>query len=331
VRRREFIAVVGSATAWPLSASAQSTSKVCRVGLIVSGGQDFWEPDFKLPNVRAFYDGLRDLGYVEGHNLVLKRRSAEGKGNKRAGEIGTELVRDGIDIIVVDTGSMAKEMMGVTNRVPILMAASLDPVAQGIVTNLARPGGNVTGFSIQAGPEFDTKRMQLLKDTVPSLSRVAFLGLRGDWENTTGKALRSVAESQALKLFFAEATPTNYADALALIAKERPDGFIVAANPASWFNRHTIIAFALQHRVPAMFQDRELVDDGGLMSYSVNYPDLWRRVAGYIDRIFKGEKPGELPIQQPTNFELVINLKTARAIGLEIPAPVLAQAAEVIE
>ena len=118
------------------------------------------------------------------------------------------------------------------------------------MTNLARPGGNVTGFSIQAGPEFDTKRMQLLKDTVQNMSRLAFLGLRGDWESTTGRALRSAAESHALKLFFAEATPTNYADGLALIAKERPDGLIVAANPASWYNRHTIIAFALQHRLP---------------------------------------------------------------------------------
>src|SRR5262249_28473506 len=130
---------------------------------------------------------------------------------------------------------------------------------------------------------------------------------------------------------FAEATRTNYSEALALIAKERPDGFIVAQNPASWFNRHTIIAFALQHRIPAMFQDREAVDDGGLMSYSVNYQDLWRRAAGYIDRIFKGEKPGELPIQQPTKFELVINLKTAKAIGIDVPPLVLAQADVVIE
>ena len=229
------------------------------------------------------------------------------------------------------SGSMAKEMMRVTNTVPILMAMSIDPVAQGIVTNLARPGGNVTGFSVQAGPEIESKRMQLLKDTVPNMSRVAFLGLEIDWEGTNGTALRSAAETQGLTLFFAEATRSDYSEAFALIAKERPDAFIVAQNPASWFHRHSIIAFALQHRVPAMFQSRELVDDGGLMSYSVDYPDNWRRVAGYIDRILKGEKPGELPIQQPTKFELVINLKTARAIGLEMPAIVLAQADEVVE
>lgn len=200
---------------WPLGARAQPTPKVYRVGLIISGGPDFWEPDFNLPNVRALHYGLHDLGYVEGQNLALKRRSAEGKGNKRAGEIGAEFIQSGIDIIVVDTGSMAKEMMGVTNTVPILMALSLDPVAQGVVTNLARPGGNVTGFSAQAGPEFDTKRTHLLKDTLPSMSRVAFLGLQGDWDNTNGKALRSAAEVQGFTVFFAEATRANYAEALA--------------------------------------------------------------------------------------------------------------------
>lgn len=226
---------------------------------------------------------------------------------------------------------MAKEMMGVTSTVPILMAASLDPVAQGTVTNLARPGGNVTGFSVQAGPQFDTKRMQRLKDSVPNLSSVAFLGIQGDWESANGRALRSAAQPQGLTLFLAEATRTNFADALALIANERPDCFIVAQNPASWFNRHSIIAASLQHRIPAMFPDRESADDGGLMSYAVSYPDIWRQVAGYIDRILKGEKPGELPIQQPTKFELVINLKTAKAIGLDVPPVVLAQADVVIE
>jgi putative ABC transport system substrate-binding protein len=143
VRRRELIGLVGSAVACPLSVRAQPTVKVYRVGLIFSGGRDFWEPNSSVPNARALYEGLRDSGYVQGHNLALSWRSAEGNGNKRAAELGTELIQNGIDVIVVDTGSMAKEMMGVTSTVPILMAASLDPVAQGVVTNLARPGGNV--------------------------------------------------------------------------------------------------------------------------------------------------------------------------------------------
>jgi len=160
---------------------------------------------------------------------------------------------------------------------------------------------------------------------------VTLCHLDGAEQDRPGSALRSAAEAQGLKLFFAEATRTNFADALGLIAKERPDGFIVAQNPASWFNRHTIIAFSLQHRIPAMFPDRESVVEGGLMSYSMSYPDVWRRVAGYIDRILKGEKPGELPIQQPAKFELVINLKTAKAIGLDVPPLALAQADAVIE
>jgi ABC-type uncharacterized transport system substrate-binding protein len=161
---------VGSAVACPLSVRAQPTVKVYRVGLVFSGGRDFWELDSNVPNAEALSEGLRDLGYVQGHNLALSWRSAEGKGNKRAAEIGTELIQNGIDVIVVDMGS---------STVPILMTASLDPVAQGVATNLARPGGNVTGISVQAGPQFDTKRMQLLKDSVPNLSRVAFLGIQG--------------------------------------------------------------------------------------------------------------------------------------------------------
>jgi putative ABC transport system substrate-binding protein len=195
--------LLGSAAVCPFGVRAQPAGKAYHVGLIFSGGKDFWEPDFNVPNARALYQGLRDLGYVQGHNLVLRWRSAEGKGNKRAAEIGIELIANGIDVIVVDTGSMAKEMMGVTSTVPILMAASLDPVAQGVVTNLARPGGNVTGFSAQAGPQFDTKRMQLLKESVPNLSRVAFLGLQSDWESPNGKALRAAAQTQGLILFLA--------------------------------------------------------------------------------------------------------------------------------
>jgi putative ABC transport system substrate-binding protein len=274
---------------------------------------------------------LRDLGYVEGSNIIFTRRSAEGKGVKRTAEIGAELIRDGIDIIVVNTGTMAKALMGVTSTVPILMAGSVDPVAQGIVASLARPGGNVTGFSSQAGPEVDTKRLQLLMDLVPNLSRAAFLGLRSDWENTNAKAVRAAADTVGVTLFLAEHTRTDYTNAFDVMAKERPDCLIVALQPASYHNRQIIINFVLQHRIPTIYPDRQFVLDGGLMCYAVNYVELYGRVAGYLDQILRGAKPADLPVQQPTKFELLINLKTAKALGLTVPPSVFALADEVIE
>jgi putative ABC transport system substrate-binding protein len=315
----------------PFAAYAHGGQKVYRVGYIVQDGPDFWKPDLNNPRVRAFYSGLRDLGYAENHNLVLKRRSAEGKGLTRTAEIGAELISEGIDLIIVNAGSMAKELMGVTSTVPILMAASVDPVAQGIVSNLARPGGNVTGFSVQAGPEFDTKRLEFLKELVPGLSRVAFLGLRGDWENTNAAAVRAAAEAMGVGLFLAEHSRTNYDDAFDLLAKERPDGLIVALQPASYHNRLIIIEFVLRQRIPTIYPDPQHVLDGGLMCYAVDYTELSAQVAGYADKILRGAKPGDLPVQQPTKFELVINTTAAKVLGLTIPASLLARADKVIE
>jgi putative ABC transport system substrate-binding protein len=211
------------------------------------------------------------------------------------------------------------------------MAGSVDPVAQGIVASLARPGGNVTGFSSQAGPEFDTKRLQLLMDLVPSLSRAAFLGLHSDWENTTAKAVRAAADKVGVTLFLAEHARTDYTNAFDVMAKERPDCLIVAQQPASYYHRQIIIDFVLQHRIPTIYPDRQFVLDGGLMCYAVNYAELYVRVAGYLDQILRGAKPADLPVQQPTKFELLINLKTAKVLGLTVPPSVFALADEIIE
>jgi putative ABC transport system substrate-binding protein len=274
--------------------------------------------------------GLRDLGYVEGQNLVLERRSAEGK-FERFGEIVAELVGRGTDVIATTGVEMAKEAKRVTTAVPIVMTGSVDPVRAGIVTSLARPGGNVTGLTINTGPEFEPKRIQLLKEVAPEASRVAYLGAADDWDSHEGKALRAAARTMGVTLVHAQHTPVHYADAFTLITRERPHALFVARHPANYANRQLIADFAIEHRMPGMYPWREFVEAGGLMSYGVRVPDLYRRAAGYVDKILKGAKPADLPVEQPTRFELVLNLKTAKALGITIPPTLLARADEVIE
>jgi len=269
------------------------------------------------------------MGYVEGRNLLLQRRSAEGRGPERAAEIDRELIREGVDVIVVASTLDAKELMRVTNTIPIVMVASTDPLAMGVVSSLGRPGGNVTGFTMEAAPEIDGKR--LLKEAAPYISRLAFLGLKSDWDHPNGEAIRVAAQSLGMRVELAEHTRTNYADALASIERDRVDALFVAIQPASFAKRQLIINFALQHRLPCTYPWREFVDDGGFMSYGASLMELFRRSAGYTDKILKGTKPDDLPVEQPTKFELVINLKTAMALGLTVPPSLLARADEVIE
>jgi putative ABC transport system substrate-binding protein len=209
------------------------------------------------------------------------------------------------------------------------MAASTDPVARGLAANLSRPGRNITGLSIQAGPEIDAKRLQLLKDCFPKVTRVAFLGTRSEWDLPNQKALREAADTLGVTLLLAEHTVTTYADAFALIVKEKSDALFLSLTPVAEIK--TIIDFAFEHRLPATYPWRQNVVDGGLMSYGVDLQEQYRRTADYVHRILNGEKPGELPIQQPAKFELVINIKTARALGLEIPPMLIARADELIE
>jgi putative tryptophan/tyrosine transport system substrate-binding protein len=330
VRRREFISLLTSAAALgPASVRAQEGAKVYRVGVIGGHGPAAQMAD--LPIIKAFVQSMRALGYSEGHNLVLELRSAEGKLVERTAEIGADFIRNGADVIVTLDTTIAKEMMRVTSTVPIVMAVSNDPIGAGISTNLARPTGNITGFTIDAGPEIDAKRLQLLRDSAPHVSRIAYIGSRREWGNTAAQALREGAERAGVTLFLAEHTMTNSADLLALLAKDRPDALFVATETLGWVRRKFIFDFAFEQRIPATYPYRAFVDGGGLMSYGADLLDLYRRTAGYVDKLLKGAKTEELPIQQPAKFELVINLKTAKAIGLEFPPFILAQADEVIE
>lgn len=281
------------------------------------------------PSVRSFLHELRRRGYLEGENLVFERRSAEGR-VERIENILEELLRLKMDVIVTagnDVPRLAKQM---TKAVPIVMASSRAPVEAELVATLARPGANVTGLSIDGGPDTEAKRLELLTLAVPGTSRVAFLGTRNDWEEPLGQAARTAGKALGITLVHAEVGLGKYDNAFAMLLRERPDALFVANSASNFAYRRSIADFALQSRLPAIHPFRESVDAGGLMSYGANVPDLYRRAAGYVDRILKGAHPGELPVEQPTKFDLAINLKTANLLGLTIPPALLLQADELV-
>jgi putative ABC transport system substrate-binding protein len=287
-------------------------------------------PDPVHPLVRSFLDGLRALGYVQGRNLVFEPRSAEGK-FERFREILEELVSLKVDVLVVAGNPMTKRAKEVTNIVPIVMNFVNDPVTDGLVASLARPGGNVTGLTGTVGPEIEGKRVELLKEALPKIRRVAFLGTKPDWEDPFGKSTQAAAQAVRVTLLHAEHTPDDYADAFARIVRERPDALLVPNTTSNYARRLLIVDFATKSRLPGMYPFREYTEAGGLMSYGIDFRDQFRRVAVYVDKILKGAKPADLPVEQPTKFELVINLKTAKALGLTIPQSVLIRADQVIE
>jgi putative ABC transport system substrate-binding protein len=334
VKRREFITLVGSAaTSWPLTARAQRATKVYRVGYFFSSSPltVMTGPDPIDPVTRAFVHGLRALGYVEGENLVLERRTAEGK-FERIDQIAAELVGLKLDVIVTGSGDfMAQALHRVTKSVPIIVSGSFDPVGTGLVASLARPGGNITGFVEFTDPEFESKRLQLLKEAIPGAMRFAFLGMKDVWHGPAAQAVRDAAAKQGVTIFHVEHTPNNYADAFALMTRDRPDALFVAYHPSNYVNRQLIADFALEQRIPGIYPYREGSITGGLMSYGVSVTDQYRRVAGLVDKILKGAKPADIPVERPTKLELVINLKTARALSLTIPPTLLALAHDVIE
>jgi putative tryptophan/tyrosine transport system substrate-binding protein len=333
MRRREFIVGLGSAAAAPLTARAQQSGKVHRVGLILGvaplstmAGKDPIDPV-----VRAFVHGLRDLGYQEGKNLIIERRSAEGRFD-RFEEILAELVGGKVDIILAGgPPELLKAAQRATSTLPIVMASGYNPVETGIVASLARPGGNITGATVHAGPEIEAKRLQLLKEAIPEATRIAFLGLKSVWENLDGSSVRAAAQSLGITLLLAEHTPTNYADAFALLTRDRPHALFVARQGSNFANRQLIVDFTLVQRMPSSSPYREIAAAGGLMSYGASNPDLFRRAAVFVDKILKGAKPADLPVEQPTRFEMAINLKTAKALDISLPTSILLRADEVIE
>ena len=331
MRRREFITLLGAAAGWPLAARAQQPAKVHRVGFITAAapGSALVGSNLGNPAVRGFVQGLRELGYVEGTNLVLEWRTAEGK-FERFHDIVRELVSIKVDVIVTINNSMTRAAKEVTQTVPIVMHSG-NPVEEGLIQSLARPGGNITGLTAYTGLEISTKQVQLLKEIVPRMSRVAVLLPKPETLAHWKQIAEAITRELGVKLLFTEHAPSDYAAAFALIERERQDALLVPASAVNFPNRRLIVEFAAKNRLPAMYVSREYADAGGLISYGAEVADVFRRLAGYVDRILKGAKPADMPVEQPSKFQLTINLKTAKTLGLSIPSTLLASADEVIE
>jgi ABC-type uncharacterized transport system substrate-binding protein len=333
MRRREFISLLGGAATWPLAARAQQSigqaAKMPRLGILMPG-----PVTHSIATLEPFYRGLQELGYVEGRNLAIERRDGEWRSD-RLPELAAELIALNVDVIVAWSTPAALAAKQSTNTIPIIAAVMADPIADELVTNLARPGGNITGSTF-LGPELVAKRLQLLREVVPGLSRVAALWHPHAYsERTMAGILREIegaARNLGMQLQLAPASgPDDFASAFSAMTKERAEAFIVMPSPMLFGEHKRIVKLAADNRLPAMYQAREFVDAGGLMSYGVNLPDMFRRTATYVDKIVKGAKPGELPVEQPTTFEIVINLKTARELGLTISREFLLIADDVIE
>ena len=322
MRRRDFIKVItGTATAWPLAAYAQRAArKVQRIGIIDDSSN--WDP---------FRQQLRELNYVEGENLTYVYLRTDGS-PAQLDAAASALAQIPVNVIIAFGTPRAQAAQRATKTIPIVAISIGDPIAAGLVTSFAHPGGNITGNTI-LGPDVVTKRLQILKDAIPAVTRVAYL-----W-NPDNPATADILEHlrKAAPLFHMTVvslearTVVDFDRAFAQMSSDRPDAVLLTSDPAHQVHMPAIIDFLLRNRIPGLFQTREHAVAGGLMSYGVSLSDLFRMGALYIDKILRGAKPADLPIAQPVTFEFDINLKTARAIGLEIPATVIARADEVIE
>jgi len=309
-----------------LAAEAQQANKVPRIGFL---GNSTAALEANL--VGPFRDGLRDLGYVEGQNILIEYRWAEGK-YERFPALIAELIASKVDVIVTAGTPATQAYQRARVSIPLVMVAVGDPVGTGIVASLSRPGGNITGLT-SISPELESKRIELLREVIPKLSHIAVLwNPKNAFHAIENKQVESAAAALRMKvLYLGVEVQEQIGNAFAQILKERPGALLVLADRIFLHNRALIMDFAAKHRLPGVYAYLELVEAGGLMSYGPSYADMHRRAATYVDKILKGAKPADLPVEQPTKFELVVNLKTAKALGLTIPQSVLLRADEVIE
>jgi putative ABC transport system substrate-binding protein len=318
--------MVGSATIGPPIVNAQHAQKISRIGVLLPGTPD----SFSL-RTKAFLDGLRELGYVEGRTIEIDWRWGQDR-VETLSDLAAGLVRSNSDVIVTGGTFAAQALKAATSKIPIVMAIIGDPVAAGLVGNLARPSGNLTGFSIVA-PELGGKRLEMLKEMVPGVSLVAvLLNNKNPQSQIELKELSSAAQAMGLHLYPTEiSTEVGLEDAFAAMKKAAVQALVVLTDPILFSQRKRIVDLANKNRLPAMYFFQGFAEEGGLMSYGPSDADLFRRSAGYVDRILKGAKPGDLPIEQPTKFELFINLKAAKMLGATIPESFLLRADKVIE
>jgi ABC-type uncharacterized transport system substrate-binding protein len=324
-RRRAFITLLGGAAAWPLAARAQQPAKLPSVGYLGSA-----TPATQGQWAAAFVQRLRELGWIEGRTIAVEYRWAEGR-DQRAAEIAAEFVQRKVDVIVTSGTSMVLAAKQATSVIPIVFTATGDPVSTGLITSLARPGGNITGLSNQL-PDLVGKRLDLLREVVPGLGRLALLANVGN-----PVIMLEIGHVQAAaRTLGLEVIPLEIRRGEDIVPafealKGRAQALYVCGEPLVTTNRVRINTLALAARLPIMHSVREYVEAGGLMSYGPNFPDLWRRAADYVDKILHGAKPADIPVEQPIKFDLIINITTAKALGLEIPPTLLARADEVIE
>ncbi len=324
MRRREFLGVLGSAAAWPTVARAQQSGKLLTIGFLGAATASGWSPW-----VTAFEKRLRELGWIEGRTIAIEYRWQDGR-NDRSAEIAAEFVRLKVDVIVTG-GISVPALKQATSAIPIVFALSVDPIGDGLVASLARPGGNVTGLSNQSA-ELAGKRLELLREVVPALRRLAVLVNVGyPAAVLERREIQSAARTYGVEVAILEIRRSeDIAPAFDAI-KGRADALHVVSEPLVTSNRVRINTLAQSARLPTMHATREYVEAGGLMSYGPNYSDQFRRAAELVDKILRGAKPGDIPVEQPTKFSLIVNLITAKALGLTVPPSVLARADEVIE
>ena len=334
MRRRAFITLIGgAAAAWPLTARAQQPATRPRIAifhpaipttlLTETGGGSAW---------RAFFGELRRLGYVEGENLIIERYSAEGH-HERYADLAREIVARNPDVIVTGTNPVVNVFKAITSTIPVV-AFMLDPLHAGLVTSLSRPGGNLTGITLDAGVEVWGKRLEILKEAIPSATKAVFLGMRGGWEGASGQVLRDAAARLGIALNFTlpeKGTPAEIERVFAAIEQQRPDALLTSGEGDLYANRQLVAELAEKKRLPTMCPYRDHVEAGALLGYAVDLAELLRRMADDVHQILRGAKPGDIPIYQPTKFELLINLKTAKALALTLPPALLARADQVIE
>jgi putative ABC transport system substrate-binding protein len=326
MRRREFITMMGgSAAAWSLAARAQQSAKLWRIGYLGFGPASSW-----TSQVDALRSGLRDLGYIEGKNIVIEFRWAERA--DQTFDLATQLVRMNVDVIFAPASTQVEPARRATNTIPIVFAQHADPVGLGDVASLSRPGGNITGLSMLL-TELSVKELEILRETLPNAVRIGVL-----WNPTTPshptavKAVEAASEKLGVQLVLAPAgTVSEIQEAFSTMSRERVSGVLVLSSPLYTAQGALLAEFQMKHRLPEIFATRGYVDAGGLMSYGADIDDLYRRAAVYIDKILRGTKPADLPVEQASKYLVVINLKTAKALGLTIPPTVLARADEVIE
>jgi putative ABC transport system substrate-binding protein len=333
MRRRDFITLFGgTAATWPLAARAQQPAKMKRIAYVNSSGKVSAISVSGRPQYRAFFEELSRLGYVEGQNLGVERYSGEGRPERYA-ELARDVVNTHPDLILAVAARLSLDFKMATTTIPIVSIIN-DPIAMGLVASMARPGGNITGVTISGGLELIGKRMGLLVEAMPKLSTVSYLVSRPYWEDPRGAAAREGAKQAGISLkavLLGAFNEAEYQRVFRSMEQDRADALMVSDEAEHAPNTATIVELAAKGRIPTVYPFREFVEAGGLMAYSIDQAEIYRRLANLIDKILRGANPGDIPFYQPTKFELSVNLKTAKALGFEMPAMLLGRADEVIE